>query len=240
MTSTVSGPVKRPSPRKTSTPSPLKRSRRVVAADPRADAAHALHHGGEVGLDVSADAHAEGPGRADVADDPRGADHALRGHAADVEAVAAQEMPLDERHARAEAGRARRRHQARGAGADDDQVVARRRVGLAPVGRVDVRHQLGVISIMGTHVDRHQQCRLSTCRASVLWREGSRGRSSTSRCARSQRIPAAGLPAPSGAPAYTPGGASDSGDVTPRARPSPTANTSFTASSTAAARRSPR
>ena len=61
--------------------------RRVLVADARADAAHALHRVGE-GL------RGRIAGEAGVL---RGGDHRLRGHAADVQAVAAHQVALDER-----------------------------------------------------------------------------------------------------------------------------------------------
>ena len=46
---------------------------------------------------------------------------------------------LDERHARAESRRARRAHEPGRAAADDDQVVERRRIGIPPALRTDLR-----------------------------------------------------------------------------------------------------
>ncbi len=102
---------------------------RVMVAEPRAYTAHTLHGRREVDLHASGDPDADRGSCANVADRSRRPDHGLRGHAADVEAVAAHEIALDECHASAETGGARRRHQAGSAGADHDQVVARGRSG---------------------------------------------------------------------------------------------------------------
>ena len=86
----------------------VKRSPPSLGADAGPQPAHPLHDGGEIDLDRRPTAHAE------LARAPRarrragGADQRLGRHAADVEAVAAQEMPLDERDPGARARRRRR------------------------------------------------------------------------------------------------------------------------------------
>jgi hypothetical protein len=75
----------------------------VVVADLRADAAHALHRGAEVGLRARREREPDLLLRAArLRDHARRADHALRRHAADVQAVAAEQVALDERDLRAE------------------------------------------------------------------------------------------------------------------------------------------
>ena len=83
----------------------------------------------------------------------RGPDHRLRGHAADVEAVAAHEMALHERDLGAEARGHQRRDQARGAGADHDEVVAAVGGRVLPVRRMHVRDERGVVGVAGQHFD---------------------------------------------------------------------------------------
>ncbi len=79
-----------------------------------------------------------------------GGDHPFRWHAADVEAVAAHEVPLDQRHPGAQSGGSGGGDQARGARTDDDQMVAGSRWrGVAPVGRVNVGDQAGVVLVHG-------------------------------------------------------------------------------------------
>ena len=58
----------------------------------------------------------------------RSADDRFRRHAADIEAVAAEQMALDQRDLRALCRRGVRRDQSRRAGADDHEVVACRRL----------------------------------------------------------------------------------------------------------------
>ena len=122
--------------------------RGIVVADLRADPAHALHRGAEVGLGAVGERESDLLLRAPrLGHHPRGAEHALAGHAADVQAVAAEIVALDQRHLRAQPGRDRRRDQARGSAADHDEVVALRGRGIAPRGRVDVFHEPLVVRV---------------------------------------------------------------------------------------------
>jgi hypothetical protein len=76
-----------------------------------------------------------------------GPDKGLRRDAADVEAVAAHQVPLDQRHPSPEPGGDGGAHQTRGARPNDHQVVAVLRSGLRPAGRVDVGHELPVMLV---------------------------------------------------------------------------------------------
>ena len=79
----------------------------------------------------------------------RGADEALRRHAADVEAIAAEEIALDQRDLRAEPGGAGGADQARRAAADDNHIVFSRRRRIVPARRVAVLDEAPVMSIVG-------------------------------------------------------------------------------------------
>ena len=88
------------------------------------------------------------------------ADERFRRHAADIQAVAAEQLALDERDLGAQRRRGVRRDQSRRAAADDHQVVARRGLRIAPVARADVfqprlvhRIAQGAGVAAGRHVD---------------------------------------------------------------------------------------
>ncbi len=72
----------------------------------------------------------------------RGANDRLRRHAADIQAGAAEQMPLDQRDLRARCRRAVRRDESGRAGADDHQVVTLRGPWIAPTGGTHVVHAL--------------------------------------------------------------------------------------------------
>src|SRR5437588_582964 len=79
---------------------------------------------------------------------PRRPDEGLRGDAADVEAVAAQERALDQGDTAAQPGGAGGTDEARCARAQDDQVVASGRLGVGPVRRVDVAYQGLIVDVV--------------------------------------------------------------------------------------------
>ena len=120
----------------------------VVRRDPGAQPPHPLHHRGEVDVDAG---HADAEGRrlARRRGHARGRDHRLRRHAADVQAVAAEEVTLDEGHACPEPRGARGRDEARRPAADDHEVVARGRGRVGPAGRVHVRDEHAVVLVVG-------------------------------------------------------------------------------------------
>ena len=109
---------------------------------------HARHHGGEVDVDAG-DAHAERRTVARHCRRPRRRDDRLRRDAADVQAVAAEEVTLDEGHACPEPRGARGRDEARRPAADDHEVVARGRGRVGPAGRVHVRDEHAVVLVVG-------------------------------------------------------------------------------------------
>ena len=87
------------------------------------------------------------PGFSDRRGRSRGADDGFRRHAADVKAIAAHKMFLNERDLRAKASRAHGADQARCAAADDNEVVARGGRGILPVGRVDVGDEFLIVRV---------------------------------------------------------------------------------------------
>ena len=102
-----------------------------------------LHDRGEV--DLRCHRHAGARGAPRVVHRARGTQQRFRRHAAGVQAVAAEAMALDDRHARAESRRARRADEPGGAAADDDQVVERRRLRIPPSLRAHLRQQTLVV-----------------------------------------------------------------------------------------------
>ena len=67
-----------------------------------------------------------------------GADNRFGRDASDVEARAAETIAFDERHLRPHFSRIEGSQKPRGAGADDYQVVFVNRLGIFPVGRVNI------------------------------------------------------------------------------------------------------
>ena len=128
--------------------------RRVLVADARADAAHALHGRAEVGQPLVGHAEPELPGRPRLVHPARRADHGLRRHAADVQAVAAHQVPLDERDPGARLAAPATLTRPGGSGADHDEVVAARGRRVHPVGGVDVRDERFVVRVVRQDVDR--------------------------------------------------------------------------------------
>ena len=108
-----------------------------------------LHRQREINLDVSGRRSAEMRGVAHVGIDPRRPDQRLRRHAADIQAVAADQVTLDQRNPGPEGRRTPRRHQTRRPGTNDHEVVAARRFGIAPAARPDTEQKVGVVATDG-------------------------------------------------------------------------------------------
>ena len=111
----------------------------VEVRDVRTEPAEALHHSSEIR--ARAGRHLD-PERARVAHRggrAGGAEERLRRHAPDVQTVAAHEVALDERDLGPEPGGAGRGDEAGRAGAEDHEVVTRRRFRVGPLGRMDAR-----------------------------------------------------------------------------------------------------
>ena len=119
-----------------------------MLADIGAQPAHPLHRRGEVDLRFARERNAELGTAARLVRRARRANDAFRRHAADVQAIAAHEIALDERDLRAQTGGARGAHQTRGAAADDDQIVFSRRRRIDPARRMTVFDQLLVVRIV--------------------------------------------------------------------------------------------
>ena len=113
-----------------------------------------LHDGGEIDAHGTADLNAEVAGAANLVGGARGGQQRLGRHTADVEAVAAEEVFLDQGDARPQAGGPGGADQARRAGADDDEVVVRRRLGVDPVRRMHVADQLTVERVRRRDLER--------------------------------------------------------------------------------------
>jgi hypothetical protein len=135
-------------------PLALQAGHRVIVADVGAQAAHPRHDRAEIHLDAFRHADPQLGRPAQLADHLRRANDALGGHAAPVQAVAAQQMALDQRGLAAQAGRPDGADQPRGPPADDDQVVAAVGPRIAPVGRVRVGHQPAVVLVHGRYDHR--------------------------------------------------------------------------------------
>jgi hypothetical protein len=126
----------------------------VVVADVGAQAAHAGHDRAEVDLHAVGHVDAQLGGLAQLAHDPGRADDGLGGHAAPVQAVAAQQVALDQGRLAAHAGCGDGADQAGRAGADDHQVVAALGARVLVLRRVRVGHQRAVELVHGRHGDR--------------------------------------------------------------------------------------
>lgn len=118
----------------------------VVMADDGADAAEVFHDAGEVDLRLEG-ADPPGAGEPDVMDGAGGADEGLRGNASGVEAVAAEEMTLDQGHLRPDPGGAGGADEARRPRPDDDEVVGSGRGGVLVAGRVDLFAEVQVVPV---------------------------------------------------------------------------------------------
>ena len=121
----------------------------IDAAEARPQPPHAGHDGAEVALHRAGKRQAEFAAAGHRGPGARGPDEPLRRDAADVEAVAPHQVALDHRHPRAEPGAHRRHDQAGRPGADDDEVVASGRLGIAPRRRMDVGDERPVVLVVG-------------------------------------------------------------------------------------------
>jgi hypothetical protein len=119
----------------------------VVVADAGTQPSHAFHHCGEVDARAGWNMHAKLVGVPHLMRRTRRTDQSLRRHAPDVQAIAAHQMLLDERHLCPEAGRRRCSHQAGRAGADHHEVVAALRRWVGVRLRANVAEQRLVVGI---------------------------------------------------------------------------------------------
>ena len=123
-------------------------SRRIVPADAGAQLAHPLHRGPEIRVPPVGHVHSELTRVSDGGCDPSGTDDGLRRDAAVVEAIAAQQVPLDQRDPGSQSRRTGCGHQAGRSRTDHDQVVSRGRFGIGPVGGVDVVDKRSVVHVV--------------------------------------------------------------------------------------------
>ena len=98
-------------------------------------------------MSTAGDANAQSVRAPKLADRARRSQDRLRGHAAGVQAVAAEPVALDERHARAKAGRTDGADEAGRAAPDHDEVVGALRLRVPPVRRAHETIQ-GVIGVI--------------------------------------------------------------------------------------------
>ena len=121
---------------------------RVVATEVGAEAAHPLHGRGEIGFRGHRRVPGESRRVAEIGVEPRRAQERLGRYAAEVQAIAAEEVPFHQRHLGAEGGGAGRGDQPGGAGAEDDEVVAGGGLRVLPARRPRVGQQLGVVGVV--------------------------------------------------------------------------------------------
>ena len=126
---------------------------RVVATDPCPQAPHARHGNPEIHAGIAVRLHAVLRGVTHVGKCRRGANDALAGHAAVVQAVAAHEVSLDERYPCAKPRGADGRYQARRARAQHNQIVGVVRRRIFVVGWVRVCQQVQIVLVGGQHLD---------------------------------------------------------------------------------------
>jgi hypothetical protein len=107
---------------------------------------HALHDGGEIDIDTKA--HARFTGRTRLVHGARGAKQRLRWHAAGVQAVAAQSLALDERHAGPKSGGNSCRNETGSAAPNRDKVINGGGTGIAPTFGTYVREEVRVVFVL--------------------------------------------------------------------------------------------
>src|SRR6516165_2868868 len=145
-------------------------SRRVVGTDPGPQPAHTLHDASKIDPHAGRNVYPELCGVANLGGGPGGSDQCLGRYAADIEAVAPQELALDQRHPGAQPGGTGGRDQPGGARTDHYQVVPGGRFRADPVRRVDVSHQSAVMFVLGKHFHGHELSSLpENSRAPPAW-----------------------------------------------------------------------
>ena len=115
--------------------------------DARSQSPHSFHNTPEVHLHAVRHDDAELTRVAYVRGGAGGADERFGWDAADIQAVAAQQLALDQRHFGAQSGRSGRRHESGSPRTDDDEIVALGRFGIRPVGRMHALDQNAIVFI---------------------------------------------------------------------------------------------
>ena len=133
----------------------------INGTDVGAQATEPRHDGAEVAFGGDARSAKSLGGGAGLAPRTGRPNHSFRGHAAEVEAIAAEHVPLDQRDARPEAGRDCCAHETRRAGTDHHEVIPILGHRRHPPLRRDRAHQLRV-----RVVEREQR----NARGPVCWR----------------------------------------------------------------------
>ena len=124
---------------------------RIRPAELGAQCPHARHDGGEILLHLAGEVDTELLTSPNISPGTRGPDQGFGGHTADVQAVAAHEVPFDQRDFRAKPCRNRCRYQAGRAGSDHHEVIAADRCWVHPVRRMDIIDQALIVFVIGDH-----------------------------------------------------------------------------------------
>src|SRR5262249_30907133 len=131
---------------------------RVVMTDPRTELPHPSHRRGEIVFHAVWDIEPEFLSFPDFGPCARGPDDTLGRDTADIEAVSAHEMPLDQRHFGAYPGSDHGRHQPGRAGPNHNDVVSATRLGILPVGRMNIVRQRLVVLVIGWNNEPFAVC----------------------------------------------------------------------------------
>ena len=127
----------------------------VVLGEPGAQPSHPFHDGREVHAHLAGAGHAEGAAGPLGRSDTCRAEEGFGRHAADVEAVTTQEMPLDDGDRRTKRRRADRGYEAGRARAEDDEVVPAGGLRIRPSCGMHLRDQRAVMPIVRKHDGRN-------------------------------------------------------------------------------------
>ncbi len=120
-----------------------------MRADVGPESTDTFHDAGEIHRGALGDIDAEAVRLADRGGGATGAQEGLGRDASDIETIAAHEMLFDQGDARAQTNGSGSSDQAGSAGTNDDEIVAARRSGVGPPGRMHIRDQFLVVTIPG-------------------------------------------------------------------------------------------
>lgn len=124
-------------------------SDRIDTTDAGLNTAHALHCGREIDTYVGRDASAILLGLAHFGIAARSPDQSISRHAPDIETVAPEQIALDQRYFGAQSYRSARRRQTSWPGSNYYEVVAGRRLRIAPTGRMQVFQSFALVCGLG-------------------------------------------------------------------------------------------
>ena len=131
----------------------------IVPAQVRSQSPETFHHRGEIDFDAVGHTDAELARVPNRPISPRGCDQRFGGDAPDVEAIAAQQVFLDQRHLRPEPGRPDRGDEPSRSRAHHKQVVPPGGFGIAPSFRPDMTQPALVVLIPGMNGRQIRRCR---------------------------------------------------------------------------------